>query len=81
MESIVWVLLSTFLVCIFVYVLIKIIKNERNRKSFINNVKVGDKVYTPSLSNEVKGEVLEIYEDSIVMKVTVSKNIVYPRSK
>lgn len=57
-----------------------IIKNERNRKKYIPTIKVGDSVYTPSLSDKINGEVLEIHEDSIVMKVTVSKNRVYPKN-
>lgn len=78
-ETIGWVLLSLFMVIIFFYVLVKIIITERKRKSFITTVKVGDKIHTPVVNNSVDGEVIEIHDDSIVMKVIVPKSRVYPK--
>lgn len=78
-ELIGWVLLSLFMAFMFFYVLVKVIITERKRKSFITTVKVGDKIQTPVINNSVSGEVIEIHDDSIVMKVIVPKNRVYPK--
>ena len=79
METIVWVLLSLFMVIMFFYVLVKIIVTERKRILFITTVKVGDKIQTPVVNNSVDGEVIEIHDNSIVMKVIVPKSRVYPK--
>ena len=63
----------------FFYVLVKIIVTERKRILFITTVKVGDKIQTPVVNNSVDGEVIEIHDNSIVMKVIVPKNRVYPK--
>jgi preprotein translocase subunit YajC len=78
-ETLGWLLLVAFMAFMFFYVLVKMIITERKRKSFITTVKVGDKIHTPVVNNSVDGEVIEIHDDSIVMKVIVPKSRVYPK--
>ena len=78
-ETLGWVLVSLFMAFMFFYVLVKIIVTERKRILFITTVKVGDKIQTPVVNNSVDGEVIEIHDDSIVMKVIVPKSRVYPK--
>lgn len=78
-ETLGWVLVSLFMAFMFFYVLVKIIVTERKRILFITTVKVGDKIQTPVVNNSVDGEVIEIHDNSIVMKVIVPKNRVYPK--
>ena len=78
-ETLGWVLLSLFMAFMFFYVLVKIILTERKRILFITTVKVGDKIQTPVVNNSVDGEVIEIHDNSIVMKVIVPKSRVYPK--
>lgn len=78
-ETLGWILLVAFMAFMFFYVLVKMIITERKRKSFITTVKVGDKIQTPVVNNSVDGEVIEIHDDSIVMKVIVPKSRVYPK--
>jgi preprotein translocase subunit YajC len=73
-----WILLLSLLAFMVVLVITKTIKAERERKSFIKTIKVGDKVYT-IVNNSVSGEVIEILDDSVVMKVIVTKSRVYPK--
>ena len=78
-ETLGWVLLSLFMAFMFFYVLVKIILTERKRILFITTVKVGDKIQTPVVNNSVDGEVIEIHDNLIVMKVIVPKSRVYPK--
>lgn len=73
-----WLLLmTTFTLFMMVYITTKIIKTERQRISFALSIKPGDKVYSPVLDDKVKGEVLEVNNDEVVIKVTIPKNRVY----
>ncbi len=71
----------TFIVVMAIYIFKNVIKNESNRKQFKQQMKIGDKVYTPTITNSIDGEILEVLEDSVVLKVTVFKSRVYPKSE
>lgn len=76
--TLVWILLLFSIVYMVIFIT-RIIKNERSRKAFTPTMKLGDKVYAPILNDKVDGEVLEVNDDTVVIKVTVPKNRVYPQ--
>lgn len=73
-----WLILLVFMTFMLIRIITKVIKNERKRKSFSDRIKPGDKVYSPILNDKVEGEVIEVNNDTVTIKVTVPKNRVYP---
>lgn len=73
-----WLILLVFMTFMLIRIITKVIKNERKRKSFSDRIKPGDKVYSPILNDKVEGEVIEVNNDSVTIKVTIPKNRVYP---
>jgi preprotein translocase subunit YajC len=71
-------LLIAFLVSFFIFLIYKTLQNESKRKQYTPTMKQGDKVYTPVMSGDVKGEILEVTEDKVKMVIEVSKSRVYP---
>jgi hypothetical protein len=63
------------------YILLKVYKNEKKRKSWIKNIKPGDTCRI-SISNDShifnKCEIMDIYEDKITVEITISKRWIYP---
>jgi preprotein translocase subunit YajC len=74
-----WLIILAVMTFMLIGIITKIIKSERVRKDFTPNMKVGDKVYSPILNDKVEGEVLEVNTDTVVIKVIVPKNRVYPQ--
>jgi len=70
--------LCLFLVWFIAYALYRTFKTEKQRKEYTPTMKQGDKVYTPVMSGNVKGEILEVKEDTILMTIEVTKSRVYP---
>ena len=60
------------------YAVYKTFKTEKKRKQFTPAMKPGDKVYTPVMSGNVRGKILEITEDKVIMTIEVFKSRVYP---
>jgi preprotein translocase subunit YajC len=73
------VILGTILV-LSIFFLIKLIKNERDRKKFNDIMKPGDEVKVPTI-DYVIGEILEINDDEVKVVIKVNKSIVYPNKK
>lgn len=71
-------LLIAFLVSFFIFLIYRTLQNEKKRKQYTPTMKQGDKVYTPVMSGDVKGEILEVTEDKVKMVIEVSKSRVYP---
>jgi preprotein translocase subunit YajC len=63
-----------------IFILIKLIKNERDRKKFNDIMKPGDEVKVPTI-DYVIGEILEINDDEVKVVIKVNKSIVYPNKK
>ena len=74
-----FLILLGLMVSTAITLIIRIIKSERKRKQFSTTMKIGDSVYSPILNDKVEGEVLEVNTDTVVIKVTVFKNRVYPK--
>ena len=74
-----WLILLAFMTFMVIRIIVGVIKSERNRKSFAPTMKPGDKVFAPILNDRVDGEVLEVNDDEIVIKITVPKSRVYPQ--
>lgn len=74
-----FVILLGLMVSTALTIIIRIIKSERKRKAFSTTMKIGDSVYSPILNDKVEGDVLEVNDDTVVIKVTVPKSRVYPR--
>lgn len=70
--------LCLFLASFVVYVLYRTFKTEKQRKEYTPTMKQGDKVYTPVMSGSIRGEILEVKEDTILMTIEVAKSRVYP---
>lgn len=75
----VWLILLTFMTFILIRIIVGVIKSERNRKAFTPTMRPGDKVCAPILNDRVDGEVLEVNDDEVVIKITVPKSRVYPQ--
>jgi preprotein translocase subunit YajC len=75
-----WLLLITFMVFMTTKIIVNTIRNERKRKSFSTNMKPGDQVRVPVLTDQYSGEVLEVNGDEVKIIVTAPKNRVYPKS-
>lgn len=76
--NLILLVLCFFLVSFITYVLYRTFKTEKQRKEYTPKMKKGDKVYTPVMSGNVKGEILEVKEDTILMTIEVTKSRVYP---
>lgn len=72
-----WLILLYFIAFMIIRIIKKVIKNERNRKTFSYKIKPGDKVYSPILNDKVEGEVIEVNNDSVIIKITLPKNRIY----
>ena len=75
----IWLILLTFMTFMVIRIIVGVIKSERNRKAFAPTMKPGDKVCAPILNDRVDGEVLEVNDDEVVIKITVPKSRVYPQ--
>jgi preprotein translocase subunit YajC len=73
------VILGTILV-LSIFILIKLIKNERDRKKFNDIMKPGDEVKVPTV-DYIIGEILEVNGDEVKVVIKVPKSIVYPNKK
>lgn len=78
MLQLTWVILITLMVIMVIRIIYKLIKSERLRKEFITTMKPGDKVYVPVVDNKFYGEIIEVNDDEVVIKVKSPKIIVYP---
>ena len=63
-----------------IFFLIKLIKNERDRKKFNDIMKPGDEVKVPTV-DYIIGEILEVNGDEVKVVIKVNKSIVYPNKK
>lgn len=72
------VMLALSMFCGIVYIITKLIKSEKSRKDFGKSMKVGDSAYTPTASNGVIGEIVEINNEEVKILITVPKSRVYP---
>ena len=75
-----WLLLIIFMTFMLTKIIINVVRNERKRKSFSTNMKTGDQVVVPVLTDQYSGEVLEVNGDEVKIIVTAPKNRVYPKS-
>lgn len=73
-----WAIIA-FVLFMGIRIIMLAIKNERNRKFYMATMKVGDKVYTPTDLNTIHGEVLEINDGVVTMKVVAPIDRVYPQ--
>jgi preprotein translocase subunit YajC len=73
-----WLLLLSLMIFMSIYIIVKTIKTERNRKIFIPTMKPGDKVTVPVMDRYI-GEVLEVGDDEVKIVVTAPKSRVYPK--
>jgi preprotein translocase subunit YajC len=78
MLQLTWVILITLMVIMVIRIIYKLIKSERLRKEFITTMKPGDKVYVPVVDNKFYGEIIEVNDDEVIIKVKSPKRIVYP---
>lgn len=72
-----WGLLLTML-CFTIYMIYRVIVNEKRRGKYQSEMKSGDKVYVPTASNGFTGEIESFDDESVIIKVKVSKSRVYP---
>jgi co-chaperonin GroES (HSP10) len=75
-----WLLLLTVMTLMATKVIVNTIRTERKRKSFSTNMKPGDQVVVPVLTDQYSGEVLEVNGDEVKIIVTAPKSRVYPKS-
>lgn len=73
-----WGLLLLTLLCFVIYFIYRVIVNEKRRGKYQYEMKPGDKVYIPTASDGFNGEIESFDEESVIVKVKVSKNRVYP---
>ena len=73
-----WVILLAFILIFTTRFVIKLIKTERKRKTFISTLKKGDKVIVPC-SSGYYGEVIEINDDEVKIVVKAPRNVIYPQ--
>lgn len=73
------------IVVMVAYLFIKIYKSvkwwKRSAKYVKNDMKIGDTVYAGVFNNSAIGEVSEILEDRVVLKITVHKSNIYLNEK
>ena len=69
--------LVTGLVVLTIFVIVSVIRNEIRRKKWSKNMKVGEVVHF-STSNSVNGEILNVLDDDVEIKVKVKKHLIYP---
>lgn len=71
------------LMCVYfiIYIIVNVVRNERKRKNYTPNMKIGDSVYFPVASGGVNGEVYDIDGDTVKVILTVSKSSLYNYDK
>ena len=83
METTTMVNITLFvIISIFIFLFIRLIysvyKTEMKRSSYINNIKVGDKVWFSISDNIVNSTVEEIDGDNIKVSITVNRKRLNP---
>ena len=64
-----------------IFIVKNVVKNEKNRKLYEGNMKKGDKVYLPVISNTIEGKIDSIVGEKVIIKIEVDKGRVYPKNK
>lgn len=73
-----WGLLVLTMIFFIIYFIYRVIVNEKQRRKYQSEMKSGDKVYIPTISNGFNGEIESFDGDTVIVKVRVSKKRVYP---
>jgi preprotein translocase subunit YajC len=73
-----YTLLSLSMLFYIIYIIYRVIINEKRRGKYQSEMKSGDKVYVPTASNGFTGEIESFDDESVIIKVKVSKSRVYP---
>ena len=76
--NLILLLLVVFLGSFIIFLIYRTLQTEKKRKQYTPTMKQGDKVYTPVMSGNVKGEILDVTEDKVTMVIEVPKSRVYP---
>lgn len=76
--NLILLLLLLFLGSFVIFVIYRTLQTEKKRKQYTPTMKQGDKVYTPVMSGNVRGEILDVTEDKVKMVIEVPKSRVYP---
>jgi preprotein translocase subunit YajC len=76
--NLILLVLVLFLVSFIIYVIYRTYKAEQKRKAYNPTMGQGDKVCTPVMSGNVRGEILEVNEDKVKMIIEVPRSRVYP---
>lgn len=71
-------LLSGLALIMVSYIIFKVIKNEKRRKEYSTNMKVGDHVYIPIVGNGVSGDISKVDGDDIYVTIKMKKERIYP---
>ena len=74
-----WLLLLILMSFLTFRIIVNTVRTERKRKSFLPNMKPGDRVIVPVM-DRYEGEVLEVNDDEVKIIVTAPKSRVYPKS-
>jgi preprotein translocase subunit YajC len=72
-----FVIISIF-IWLFIILIYKLYKTEMKRRSYINNIKVGDKVWFSITDNIVNSVVEEIDGDNIKVSIVVNRKRLNP---
>lgn len=75
-------ILLGILISIIIIIIFKAIKNELNRERYKELMKTGDNVNVLLSSNSIdQAEIIEVGEQTVVIKTVVPKDRVYPNKK
>lgn len=81
MKTILYIFLG-ILISIIIIIIFKAIKNELNRERYKELMKTGDNVNVLLSSNSIdQAEIIEVGEQTVVIKTVVPKDRVYPNKK
>jgi len=82
MKTILLGILIGILISIIIIIIFKAVKNELNRERYMELMKPGDDVNVLLSSNSIdQAEIVEVREQTVVIKTVVPKDRVYPNKK
>ncbi len=73
-----WLVLLGAALIMLSYIIYRVVKNEKRRKEYSTNMKVGDRVYVSIIGNGIIGDISKIDGEDVYVTIKKNKKDIYP---